>query len=47
MMVRSVKNFPEFHKSRRSVTLFTGTRQWSLSWPRRVPWRASHPIYKK
>jgi hypothetical protein len=42
-----VKKFPTFYGTRRFITVFTRTRQWSLSWARCNQTTISHPISRR
>jgi hypothetical protein len=43
-IVQPLKNFPAFYGTRRFITVFTRTLQWSLSWARSTQSTPSHPI---
>jgi hypothetical protein len=44
IVVLQLKKFSEFYGTRRFITVFTTTRQWSLSWARRIKSVLSQPI---
>jgi hypothetical protein len=43
-IVQPLKNFPAFYWTRRFITVFTRSLQWSLSWARSTQSTPSHPI---
>jgi hypothetical protein len=43
MVTQLVKKFPVFCRAKRSITMFTTTRHWSLSWARWTQFTSSHP----
>jgi hypothetical protein len=40
-----LKNFPEFCRTPRFITVFTRALDWSLSWARSIQSIPSHPVY--
>jgi hypothetical protein len=43
-ILRLLKNFPAFYRTRRFIFVFTRTLHWSLSWAKSIQSITSHPI---